>query len=441
MRVFSDFFIKDPELFIRKLTNRIRKFSEVCILNSNNYRILLPFANSHHSYDFIAAAGSLYKFTSDKNSCLPSVEQFIDGSADWLFGHLSYDLKNEIESLTSSHPDLIGFPLVSFFVPQYIFILLGNNLKVGWHKDYDNEDHASKFVCETEESPLPDPCKPLTGKIKGKIAKSEYLGSVGKIKSHIEKGDIYEVNYCQEFFADKVLIDPLSTWLKLIEESPTPFSCYYRHNDKYLLCASPERFLKKTGNRIISQPIKGTSKRGKTEEEEMVLAESLASDIKERAENIMVTDLVRNDLSRIASEASVRVDELCGIYPFPRVFHMISTISAELAPDISFTDVVKAAFPMGSMTGTPKIRAMEIIEQYERSRRGLFSGTVGYITPGKDFDFNVVIRSIQYNQTSEFLSFMAGGAITNLSVPEKEYHECLLKAGAIATVLGQKLPE
>jgi para-aminobenzoate synthetase component I len=276
-----------------------------------------------------------------------------------------------------------------------------------------------------------------TGQIRSVISKKQYLQTVKSIKKHIQQGDIYEVNFCQEFYSRGAKIDPFTTWLRLLKISPTPFSCFYRFNDRFLLCASPERFIKKSGNTIISQPIKGTSARGKTKKEDSKLMEQLAGDPKERAENIMITDLVRNDLSKIATRSSVRVDELCKIYPFPGVFQMQSLVTAELPAGISFQEIIKATFPMGSMTGAPKVRAMEIIEQYERSCRGLYSGAVGYISPEMDLDFNVVIRSIQYNQTDSYLSFMVGGAITSLSVPEKEYRECLLKAGAILRILGK----
>ena len=369
-----------------------------------------------------------------------SLEEFLSGRDDWLFGHLGYDLKNEIENLTSGHPDRIKFPPAGFFIPVYIFIIRNNRLEAGWHPDYTGEEKVRKLIAEIESSPVHLNGVNRIGKIEEVISRSAYLETVEQIKVHIQRGDIYEVNFCQEFFSEKARIDPLSTWLKLIEESPTPFSCFYRQNEKYLLCSSPERFLKKTGNRIISQPIKGTAGRGKTPEEDKKLLEILNNDPKERAENIMITDLVRNDLSRIAARASVNVEELCGIYPYPRVHQMQSTISATLNHDTSFTDIIKASFPMGSMTGAPKIRAMEIIEQYEKSKRGLYSGAVGYITPEMDFDFNVVIRSIQYDRTASSLSFMTGSAITGPSIPENEYRECLLKAGAIKKVLSTLTP-
>ncbi len=377
---------------------------------------------------------------SEDGNWMNSFEKFFSERDDWLFGHLGYDLKNEIENLTSLHPDRIKFPPAGFFVPLYIFIIRNNRLEAGWRPDCTGEEEVRKLVAEIEGSPVEMNGINRIDKIEEVISRSVYLKTIEQIKEHIQRGDIYEVNFCQEFFSEKALIDPLATWFKLIEESPTPFSCYYRQNEKYLLCSSPERFLKKTGNRIISQPIKGTAVRGKTPEEDIKISELLKNDPKERAENIMITDLVRNDLSRISARASVNVDELCAIYPYPKVHQMQSSVSARLNHGKSFTDIIKAAFPMGSMTGAPKIRAMEIIEQYEKSKRGLYSGAVGYITPEMDFDFNVVIRSIQYDRTTSSLSFMAGSAITGQSIPENEYCECLLKAEAIKNVLSTLTP-
>ncbi|PID89409.1 MAG: hypothetical protein CSB01_02115 [Bacteroidia bacterium] len=251
----------------------------------------------------------------------------------------------------------------------------------------------------------------------------------------MRRGDIYEINFCQEFFAEQVCINPEQLYNHLKKVSPTPYGCFYKTRNHYLLSASPERFIKKKGTKLISQPIKGTAKRGANKEEDDTIKHHLFTDAKERAENIMIVDLVRNDLSHTATKGSVKVEELCGIYSFPQVHQMISTVVANLRNDIHFVEAIKQCFPMGSMTGAPKIRAMKLIEQYESTKRGLYSGAVGYITPQGDFDFNVVIRSILYNATNKYLSFMVGGAITMQSNPEKEYEECLLKAKAIRKTL------
>jgi len=298
---------------------------------------------------------------------------------------------------------------------------------------------------EISAAPSSIPASPAVGaSIRSRFSAQEYMDTVERIQQHILKGDCYEMNFCQEFYAEKAVIHPLNAYASLSRFSPNPFSAYYKLGDKYLLCMSPERYLKRSGNTLISQPIKGTSRRDTGNKELDELSKNnLRTSEKERAENIMVVDLVRNDLSRVCKKGTVKVDELCGIYSFPQVHQMISTISGELENDTSFCDIIKAAFPMGSMTGAPKKRVMELIEQYERSKRGLFSGSIGYIHPEGDFDFNVVIRSIAYNAAAAYLSFhtgsaitfRSGSAITFRSDPAGEYNECLLKAEAIKKVL------
>ncbi len=440
MRKFNAFDISDSSMFMRKLLNWSRASKHICILNSNDYRNVFTTSRAHHEFDVIAAIGAIDEFRPEGDKCLPSLNKFLEDRGDWVFGHLSYDLKNEIENLVSQLPDKIKFPVVSFFVPQFIFIITNQKLKVGWHDKFNSEDDIIKIVKEIHTLPPSVPGSTFSGKVEETTSRAEYFNALRKIKTHIQRGDIYEVNFCHEFFSREARINAPETWLALIGESPTPFSCYYRLKDKYLLCASPERFLKKSGNLIVSQPIKGTSPRGLTQEEDSSLSFKLGHNPKEIAENIMITDLVRNDLSKIALRSSVTVEELCEIYPFPGVYQMQSTISAKLGRETCFTDVIRASFPMGSMTGAPKVRAMEIIEQYEKSKRGLYSGAVGYITPEMDFDFNVVIRSIQYNQAGSCLSFMVGGAITGLSEPENEYQESLIKARAIMKVLNHPPP-
>ncbi|MDC1244897.1 anthranilate synthase component I family protein, partial [Crocinitomicaceae bacterium] len=190
---------------------------------------------------------------------------------------------------------------------------------------------------------------------------------------------------------------------------------------------SPERFIKKNGSNLLAQPIKGTARRGENDTEDKFLFKSLRNDPKERAENIMIVDLMRNDLSKVAEKNSVKVDELCEIYSFETVHQMISTVSCKVKKQYSFVDILKATFPMGSMTGAPKIRAMELIEKYEDFKRGLYSGSVGYIAPNGDFDFNVIIRTMIHNKNLKTLSCSVGSAITIKSDAEKEFEECQIK--------------
>jgi para-aminobenzoate synthetase component 1 len=349
---------------------------------------------------------------------------------DWLFGHFGYDLKNETEDLSSGHTDGIGFGDLHFFVPEIIIELSNNDLKI--YADGREEEIFRQIRSEKTGSGE----QKGTIVIQNRIAKKNYISIVEKLKQHILRGDCYEINFCQEFFAEDVDIDPLSVYNRLTTVSPNPFSVLYKLDSRYCLCASPERYLKKAGARVFSQPIKGTSKRDLQDQAaDEQLKNYLLQSNKEKSENVMVVDLVRNDLSRISKPGSVQVDELFGLYSFPQVHQMISTVSGELADGINWIDCVKATFPMGSMTGAPKKKVMELIEQYEQTKRGLFSGAIGYVKPGGEFDFNVVIRSILYNQADKYLSFQTGGGITYSSDPELEYEESLLKAGAMMKVL------
>jgi para-aminobenzoate synthetase component 1 len=353
----------------------------------------------------------------------------------WKFGFVSYDYKNQIEpQLSSNNTDNVLFAEKHFFSPELLFVITDSEVEI----HYETTIYSAEQVAELFNEILAIEIAESTNqniKITPRLTKTEYLDKVKALQQHIQIGDIYEVNFCQEFYAEQVEINPINLYHKLNQKSPTPFSCFVKHNDNYLLCASPERFIKKSGDEIISQPIKGTIKRGATKAEDEALKEQLKNDPKERSENVMIVDLVRNDLTKIAKKGSVNVDELCGIYTFPQVHQMISTVSAKIEKGVEFDAVLNATFPMGSMTGAPKIRAMELIEEYETTKRGLYSGTVGYIDDNNDFDFNVVIRSITYNQKNNYLSYMVGGAITALSSPEKEYEECLLKAKAMLEVL------
>jgi len=378
------------------------------------------------------AAGSLRSIRAKAGDAFNQFQEFVDQDQDWIFGHLGYDLKNEIETLFSAGHDSIQFPDLFFFVPEFILQLDESALSIGTYR----EDSQYIFQQIMDSNSHEHTGGSFQTEVKSRISRKQYLDAIEQLKVHILRGDCYEINFCQEFYAEEVLIDPIAIYHSLGAASPNPYSAFYKLGDKFLLCASPERYLKRTGSTILSQPIKGTWERNPTNEEADELNKNLLlSSSKDRSENVMVVDLVRNDLSKVCQEGSVKVDELFGIYKFPQLYQMISTVSGTLTPGISITDIIKATFPMGSMTGAPKKKVMELIEQYELTRRGIFSGTVGYISPDKDFDFNVVIRSIMYNSSSQYLSFQAGSGITFYSDPETEYNECLLKAMAIKKVL------
>jgi len=356
---------------------------------------------------------------------------------DWWFGHFSYELKDRLEDLVSENGDRLGFAQLHFFRPRKLIFLKEDGLHFHYLRADEGEvegDLAAILAMATgpdREAPVESPVA-----IKMRIHKAAYFEKVGRFLEHIQRGDIYEANFCQEFYAVPLRIDPLDTFKRLNAISEPPFAAYMALGHRYLMCASPERYLRKQGQKVISQPIKGTAPRGRDQAEDKMLREMLEADEKERAENLMITDLVRNDLSKSALRGSVKVEELCKVYGFKQVNQMISTISAEVAPDQDPVELIRESFPMGSMTGAPKVSAMRIIEQLEESKRGLYSGALGYFDPHGNFDFNVVIRSILYNARKKYVSFSVGSAITAKSDPDKEYQECLLKAKAMRSVLG-----
>lgn len=343
-------------------------------------------------------------------------------------GCISYEVKNEIEALQSANASGLMWPQLHFFRPQ---------TWLRWHSEsielHGDTAGVLKDILATALPALPAPAVPA---MRPRMPKPDYLRAVEDVREDILNGEVYELNLCQEFYAENVALDPVDVFLRLNAASPAPFAGFFRHHDHFLLCASPERFLARRGSAVISQPIKGTIRRGNTPTDDELQRHTLLHDEKERAENLMIVDLVRNDLARVAQTGTVQVPELFGLYPFRHVWQMISTVQAELRPEADLVDVLRATFPMGSMTGAPKIRAMQLIEHYEGTRRGLYSGSIGYVWPGGDFEFNVVIRSLQYRQDTGYLSFQVGSAITYDSVPEREYEECLLKARAILDVLG-----
>lgn len=327
------------------------------------------------------------------------------------FFFCGYDYKNKIEHLHSKHPSPLCFNDLLFFEAEKEFSF----------KDI-NELH------------FPSAKKEKISLIE-KTSREEYISTVKKLKEHIQNGDIYEINYCITFEVKNVSIDPLAVYANLDSISEAPFSALVKLDNNYIISASPELFLSKRSSKLFSKPIKGTIKRGVTKEDDEKLSAELFNSIKERTENVMIVDVTRNDLSRLAKKGSVKVEKLYAIESYKQVHQMVSTVSCELKEGISFEDILKATFPMASMTGAPKIRAMELIDDYEVYSRGPYSGCMGYIKGNGDFDLSVLIRSIFYNEAENYLSFSVGSAITAMCDPEKEYEECLLKAAAMKKVL------
>lgn len=363
------------------------------------------------------------------------IDQFIAVNKNhYIFSFLNYDLKNNIEALHSNNAAFIEFPLAFFCVPEVVvslqkdqsYTLLEGNITPAIELEIQH------FLSHCDQA---DPC---TIALTPTLSKEEYIKKVLQLQQHIQRGDIYEVTFCQDFRAENAHINAKLLFHQLNQITNAPMSAFVKYDDRYLLCGSPERFLQRSGDLLRSQPIKGTAKRSENPVEDEQNRKELQMNPKEQSENVMIVDLVRNDLSRIAAQNSVNVEELCGIYTFPTVHQLISSISATVSDDKKFSHIIKALFPMGSMTGAPKIRAMELIDQYEDFQRGLFSGSVGCITPNGNFDYNVVIRSILYDTTTQRVSCPVGSAITIQSNPENEYKECLTKVEAMKKVLNHE---
>jgi len=409
-------------------------YHEVAWLDSNNYQ------QQYSEYDAILAVEALTVLQTDYVNAFQQLDEYQKMTNDWIFGYLSYDLKNDVENLVSQNYDGLDFPELYFFQPKKLFLLKGNTLELLYLLMVEDEMEADvqailNTKIDQEVFTHDDSNKEHRPKIKLRIHKDEYHEKVTQLLAHIHRGDIYEANFCQEFYAEDSEIDPLSTYTHLNSISKPPFATYMRLSDKYILSASPERYIKKKGTKITSQPIKGTAKRLENPTEDSEIATALQNDVKERAENVMIVDLVRNDLAKTAIKGSVKVEELCKVYTFKQVHQMISTVTSEVSATQNPVEILQTTFPMGSMTGAPKISAMHIIENLEETKRGIYSGAIGYFTPENDFDFNVVIRSILYNSSKKYVSYSVGGAITAKSIPEKEYEECLIKAKAMREVL------
>ncbi|WP_296317580.1 anthranilate synthase component I family protein [Winogradskyella sp. UBA3174] len=429
MRTTKIHFPKNSDNFKEQLLLWSQQFDDVVWLDSNQHN------DKYSNYDAVLAVDAFTVIKTTYFDAFERLQEYQSSINDWIFGYLTYDLKNTTESLKSENFDGLDFPDLYFFQPKKLFLFKGNQVEIQYLKMVDDEIEIdlkniestnTSFQIEKTQNPI---------KIKLRIHKDEYFNKANTMLAHIQRGDIYEANFCQEFYAENSTINPLETFKRLNVISKPPFATFMKVEDKYLLSATPERYIKKEGNAIISQPIKGTAKRSIDKIEDLKLVENLFKDEKERSENIMIVDLVRNDLSHTAEKGSVKVEELCKVYSFLQVHQMISTITSKVNADTNPVDILKTTFPMGSMTGAPKISAMKIIEDLEETKRGLYSGSVGYFKPNGDFDFNVIIRSILYNETKQYISYSVGSAITSKSDPKKEYEECLIKAKAMREVL------
>lgn len=394
--------------------------SEVFFSLHLNNNIAYP----HSGFEEILAVGAKRKLLAETGNAFESLKQFHQNT--WLFGYLGYDLKNEVEKLNSENIDHVEFPPISFFEPEHIIFFEEEGIWIE-SEDMDLIDTILSTQILNIDSQFTAP--------NASVNKAEYIQHIEALRNHIEEGDCYEINFCQEFHGEVLNWNPVETFLELNRVSPKPFACFQKHNQHYILSASPERFIKKEASKIISQPIKGTRPRGSSMAEDEALKMELRNSEKEMAENMMIVDLVRNDLARTAKSGTVKVEEMFGIYSFQQVHQMISTIVSEAKNNVHFVDIIQNAFPMGSMTGAPKVKVMQLIEHYENTKRGAFSGAAGYMKPSGDFDFNVLIRSLFVNTETMKYSFQVGSAITYDSIAEEEYEECLVKAKALFEVL------
>ncbi len=357
------------------------------------------------------------------------LKEFENKHKDYLFGYIGYDAKNQtLPHSKSNNTDIHQFPDVVFFVCQHVVIKKQSQVLY-----FGTDESFKEFKQLKINSHLTTKIYPSKNiKLTHQTLKKEYVKNINILKSKIQLGDIYEANYCIQFNQTGIQIDGVKTYLNLKEKTKAPFSTYFKYNYIQVMSASPERFYKKNKTTIISQPIKGTAARGKNKLEDEVIVSRLKNNKKEIAENVMIVDLVRNDLSKFKNVKSVNTPELCRAYTFNTVHQLISTIEAELTDDVMVNEVIDNLFPMGSMTGAPKVSACQIIDEVENFKRGIYSGTVGYISPNNNHDFNVVIRSVLYNSNNKTISVSVGGAITIQSKAEEEYDECLLKLKAIS---------
>ena len=414
------------EHYISNLISRLREKGTVVWLesqmddhpaSSKSYLAAIPVAS-------IKAFGNEIHIQKEEKKVIHSdpwtaLKEFRDEYGDWLFGYLGYDLKNFVEDLGSDNPKLNNAPDMFFMVPGFLLEI-----------DKNGSIDILKGELPAEIDPLRNG-EEFTIRLSSRIEELEYLNLVKKAQKDIFEGDYYEVNlsHSVEFSFQG---DSFSLYKAMRNAGPVPFGGYLTVDDLSICCASPERFLARNGQNVWSQPIKGTIPRepGRNSTEAI---EKLKSSEKERAENLMIEDLVRNDMSRVAEKNTVRVLDLFEIQSFETVHQMVSTVECRVSEEVDSIEVIKACFPMGSMTGAPKIAAMRAIEEYENYQRGVYSGALGYIKPDGDFDLNVIIRTAIIEGNS--LVYPVGGAITSDSDPKAEWEETLIKARAITNIL------
>jgi len=380
------------------------------------------------------------------DSC-PSPVPFVGGAV----GYFSYDLCHFIERLPSTAVDDLKLP--ECYLGFYDLVLAFDNLEnkayaisTGFPELRETEriERATRRLNEVKDklanvsssgtgaafTPVSSPTEQMS--LKGGFTHKGYVDAVEKARQYIIAGDIFEVNLSQRFEAE-LSITPYELYRRLRQINPAPFACYLGFDKVSVVSASPERFLRIQGDRVETRPIKGTRPRGKTPEEDEALANELLSSAKDRAENIMIVDLERNDLGRVCRFGTVKVPELAILEVFPTVFHLTSTVVGRLGEGKNGIDLLKATFPGGSITGAPKVRAMEIIDELEPTKRSVYTGSIGYLSYNGDLDLNIAIRTFLVKERKAY--FQVGGAVVYDSDPEAEYQETLDKARALIDAL------
>jgi len=366
-------------------------------------------------------------------------------------GYFSYDLCHFIERLPGTAVDDLQLP--ECYLGFYDLVVAFDNLQGKAYiistglpelRETQRMERATKRLKEVKErlanlsaSGIEAPMMPLPSTMEqvslvGGFTHQEYVDAVQKARKYIIDGDIFEVNLSQRFEAE-ITINPYELYRRLRQINPAPFACYLNFDEVSVVSASPERFIRVRGDWVETRPIKGTRPRGKTREEDEALADELMSSVKDRAENIMIVDLERNDLGRVCRFGTIRVTELTILEVFPTIFHLTSTVEGRLREGKNCIDLLKATFPGGSITGAPKVRAMEIIDELEPTKRSVYTGNIGYLSFNGDLDLNIAIRTILVKGSKAY--FQVGGAVVYDSDPDDEYQETLAKGRALTDAL------
>ena len=363
---------------------------------------------------------------------LPSLLPFTGG----MLGYFGYDMGFTLEKISQHSADDLQLP--DCILPFYDWVLYWDHkTKESFILWIDTPKEKKRKIKELlkgckrfEENNNTSPDNPSF--LQSNFQKDEYLNAIVKAKDYIRKGDIFQVNLSQRFSCPYTSL-PFDLFEKLAFINPAPFSAFLNFSDVSVISSSPERFLNLKGDKIHTRPIKGTRKRGGNKEEDKLLAKELLNSPKDRAELIMIVDLERNDLGKFCYYGTVRVKELVTLETNPTVFHTVSTVGGKVVDGMTPVECVKYCFPGGSITGAPKVRSMEIIEELEPTRRNIYTGAIGYISWNRRMDLNIAIRTIIIKDNTAY--FQVGGGIVADSNPELEYEETLHKGKALAQSL------